>query len=224
MCMLLLHVWSTWSLDIWTQMAKGKPGSDWWKSSKFPLNWFAQRTVWDTMEREAKRLFLESSKSHLTKDIPVLHEGDLYMLIWDFRLTLNTTSIIFYWVERLFVFLCCQSWLESNIFSLFICGELIAGHWGDRDQADTFSFGPYKTAWPGWFGFLLCTTNTIFTVVPPSIKKFHLCFFSSRYWRKTQISKLMTHLRKSSHCSNLAKMKPLNASSGRYLVFSFILP
>lgn len=124
--------------------------------------------------------------------------------------------------------------MESDIFSLSICGEHIVGHWGGREKADTFSFGAYKTAWPGWSGFLLCTylnfheMNSVdyykaaTTIIPPSIIKCITSVFSSRYWKKTQISKLVKYLRKSLLCSKPAKMEPLNTSSGRYSVFSFI--
>lgn len=66
MCMLPLHVWSIWSPEFWTMMLKDKPGSGRWKNSRFPLSWSVQKTVWDIMERGARCLSAESSKSSKT--------------------------------------------------------------------------------------------------------------------------------------------------------------
>lgn len=72
MCMLVLHVWSSWSPQTWALMPKGKCGSGRWKKSRFLSSWSARRTVWDVMERGARWSSGESSKSVLSKAIQTI--------------------------------------------------------------------------------------------------------------------------------------------------------
>ena len=67
-----------------------------------------------------------------------------------------------------------QSWMESDIFSLSICGAHV-WHRGGREEAHTSSFGAHKKAWRGWlFLFTVNYHKTAFSmisIIPPSIMK-----------------------------------------------------
>lgn len=59
--------------------------------------------------------------------------------------------------------------MESDIFSVSVCGAHVAGNRGAGEETVSFSFGEHRAAWPGASGFFVLTN--IFTEQIITIKR-----------------------------------------------------
>ena len=118
--MLQSPVWSIWNPRNWKLLTRGKPGWGRWKSSRFPLSWYALKTAWGAMETWARQWSASSGKCDLL----------CYVVI---KGCISNSRLKHYPINLIFP----HDPLAARPISLFFDGRLM----GQSDECDNICFG-----------------------------------------------------------------------------------